>query len=156
MKNLKKIFFAVIAMGFISQLNGQAKPNFELVNVSHYGVDITGYLSNLHPYLHPYDNQILDFGTIDSGGGKYTGTIPLNKTTMITIFSGYNPTGQDYHFNIDPKKTKTIFLEWDHFGSSPRLKPQSVKKSFFSKDTNIKASEIIRMNKPIKKAKSKN
>jgi len=132
MKNIKKILIAIVAIVTI----GQAKANFELVNNSTNGVEISATL---------YDSSTgkeTDLGTIYWDGGKYTGSIPLNKTTILTVFSGHNPKGYDYHLDIDPKKTKTIFLEWNHTGT-PHLKPQSpAKKSFFSKDTNIKAADI--------------
>jgi len=140
MKNGKNMFFAIaLFMGIVSFYELQAN-NFELINNSSNGIEISAIL---------YDSSTrkeTDLGPIVWNGEKYTGTIPLNRTTFLTIFSGHNPKGFQYFLDIDPKKVKTIFLEWNHHGN-PKLQPQKIeRKHFFSKNTNIKAADLKRTN----------
>jgi hypothetical protein len=113
-----------------------AVDNFKVKNMAQHH-DIAIVITN------PYDNNYIeDLGTVEFGGEEYSGPIPFNHPFYMTIFYGSNPKGFLYEIAINPKKTKTIFLEWHY--DTKTLRPQKThKKRFFSKNTNIKKSEII-------------
>jgi len=114
----------------------QAIDNFKVNNISPYH-DISLVITN------PYDrNYVQEIATIAVGGDEYSGPIPFNHPFYLTIFAGSNPVGRLYEIAINPKKTKTIFLDYNH--ETKTLRPQQqTRKKFFSKDSNIKQSEII-------------
>ena len=135
---MKRITFTIsifITMAF--SMNVQAL-DFKLKNISP-SQEISAMLTN--PTDTSYSNYI---DTLESDGSEYSGSIPFNRTFYITIFAGLNPKGRMYKIMVNPNKTKTVFLEWND--DTKTLRPQKPeKKYFFSKDTNIKESEIIIM-----------
>jgi len=138
MKTTKNILFALtLITGMVNFF--EVTGNFELINNSSYGVGISMLFKDRTT------EKITELQDLSQTRDKYYTTIPL-RPTILVIFSGHNPRGHEYLLNIDPKKTQTIFLEYNH-QAKPQLQPQKVvKKAFFSKDTNIKASQIKKLN----------
>ncbi len=134
MKTMKLAIFAIVA----TVINLQAI-DFKLKNVSR-SHEISALLTD--PIDSSYSNYI---DTIDTGD-EYSGSIPFNRPFYVSIFANLNPAGRMYKINVTPK-TQTVFLEWDQ--DTKRLRPQKPAKKglkgFFSKDGNIKESEIIKM-----------
>lgn len=132
MKTMKLALVAIVTM----VINVQAI-DFKLKNVSR-SHEIDSMITD--PINTNYSN---DLGTIEADGGEYSGSVPFNRPFYISIFSNLNPAGRMYKINVNPK-TKTVFLEWSQ--DTKTLRPQkSTKKRFFSKDSNIKESEIVKM-----------
>ena len=135
MKIMKLAIFAIIA----TVINLQAI-DFKLKNVSR-SHEIEALLTD------PIDTSYSNFlGTLDSDGGEYSGSVPFHRPFYVSIFANLNPTGRMYKINVN-SKTQTAFLEWDQ--DTKTLRPQKPAKKglkgFFSKDGNIKQSEIIKM-----------
>jgi hypothetical protein len=139
MKTFKNIFLSLaLITGMVSFFEAQG--NFELINTSSYGIDISMMFKD------PKTQRTTELQDLAQAKGDRYSTSILLQPTILVIFAGYNPRGQEYLLDIDSKKTKTVFLEYNH-QATPKLQPQKVeRKSFFSTNTNIKASQIKKLN----------
>ena len=138
MSKIKSLLFTtLVTITFISCFTRlQATDNFKLKNISNFH-DISAIITN------PYDkNDINNLGTIGFGGEEYSGSITSDHPFYLTVFSGSNPIGRMYEIAVNPKKTKTIFLEWDSTAKTLRPQEPGKKKIFFG-NKNVKKSEII-------------
>ena|SRR5438477_12479537 len=138
MKTMRLTILTMVTFITISVCISVQALDFKLKNISS-SQEISAMLTD--PTDTSYSNYI---DTLDAGGDEYSGSIPFNRAFYISIFSGLNPKGRMYKIMVNPKKTKAVFLEWND--DTKTLRPQKPeKKHFFSKDANIKESEIVKM-----------
>jgi hypothetical protein len=133
MKNSKSIFTMLIAIGTITFWAHADLPNFKITNTSNTSQDLEVYISDIRN--NKRDMKLL--AKIE-WNDEYSGPIPLNDTTCLTIFSGMNIVGRDFWLKINPKKTENIFLHWDN--TAKMLFPEKAKIK-----RNITSSEIIKI-----------